>query len=210
MSETNKHTEQEDCEKVVRCKNCKHSKKIRFTNRNDTLLCTYHQMQKKDMDFCSYGEQKESPLKCELFLPSYLCSTCTKSDCKMNGGNTASNEMNCGCAYCDNFVSGKCSLNQTVEISKKDLLMMLRKACREAGQEKPNNLSLKEMIDKKQKEGTIKNSVPVKHGHWEANGFKCVTKCSCCGDEFNEYIDDAFCRTCGAVMDEEWDGVIRK
>lgn len=93
MSEANKHTEQEDCEKVVRCKNCKHSKKIRFTNRNDTLLCTYHQMQKKDMDFCSYGEQKESPLKCELFLPSYLCSTCTKSDCKMNGGNTASNEL---------------------------------------------------------------------------------------------------------------------
>ena len=42
---------------------------------------------------------------------------------------------------------------------------------------------------------------PVKHGHWICMGDCGVTKCSCCGWTIEEYIEDKYCRDCGAKMD---------
>lgn len=42
---------------------------------------------------------------------------------------------------------------------------------------------------------------PVKHGHWIAHGDCGVTECSCCKETVAEYVEDDFCRYCGARMD---------
>ena len=42
---------------------------------------------------------------------------------------------------------------------------------------------------------------PVKHGKWICMGDCGVTKCSCCGWTIEEYIEDKYCRECGARMD---------
>lgn len=44
---------------------------------------------------------------------------------------------------------------------------------------------------------------PVKHGEWICMGDCGVTKCSCCGWTIEEYIEDKYCRECGAKMDGE-------
>lgn len=42
---------------------------------------------------------------------------------------------------------------------------------------------------------------PVKHGKWICMGDCGVTKCSYCGWTIEEYIEDKYCRECGARMD---------
>lgn len=44
---------------------------------------------------------------------------------------------------------------------------------------------------------------PVVHGHWIAHGDCGVTECSCCKETVAEYVEDDFCRYCGARMDGE-------
>lgn len=191
-----------DVEQVIRCKECKHSLGNILATLNGTVVCThFNQAVMKTTDFCSHGEKK---VDCEHFKTSLLCENCTKSACKANGGDTPPEKMNCGCAYCENFSRGKCLLEKPLEINEKDLLTLLINAYREAKQNKLESYNFNALIKQGKENGIIReSSLSIMHGHWIRDSLCGTTKCSNCGWDIEESIEDKFCRECGAIMDEE-------
>lgn len=62
---------------------------------------------------------------------------------------------------------------------------------------------IKKSITDRIKAIPIADVEPVKHGKWICMGDCGVTECSHCGWTIEEYIEDKYCRECGARMDGE-------